>query len=117
MLNDLDISKVNHVYVKPGRTDLRRGIEGLCAIVREDLGLEPLDGSLFLFCGTKSDRIKGLLYERDGYLLLYKRTSDGKFHWPKNETEAISLTQESFNNFMKGFDIYPGIRPFQPTAY
>lgn len=117
MLNDLDISKVKHVYVKPGRTDLRRGIEGLCAIVRDDLGLDPLDGSLFLFCGTRPDRIKGILYERDGILMVYKRICDGKFHWPKNQTEAIDLSQESFDFLMKGLDICPGIRPFQPTVY
>ena len=76
MLNDLDISKVKHVYVKPGRTDLRRGIEGLCAIVRDDLGLEPLDGSLFLFCGTRSDRIKGILYEGLSAHFCYPKISE-----------------------------------------
>ncbi len=61
MLNDLDISRVKHVYVKPGRTDLRKGIEGLTMIVRSDMKMEPLDGSLFLFCGSRKDRIKGRL--------------------------------------------------------
>ena len=75
MLNDLDLSRIKHVYVKPSRTDLRKGIDGLSAIVRADLKLDPTDGSLFLFCGARADRIKGLLYEGDGYLLLYKRCS------------------------------------------
>ena len=107
MLNDLDLSRIKHVYVKPSRTDLRKGIDGLSAIVRADLKLDPTDGSLFLFCGTRADRIKGLLYEGDGYLLLYKRCSDGRFHWLHNSDEAKALTQEQFDK----------IRPFKPTMY
>ena len=117
MLNDLDLSRIKHVYVKPSRTDLRKGIDGLSAIVRADLKLDPTDGSLFLFCGTRADRIKGLLYEGDGYLLLYKRCSDGRFHWLHNSDKAKALTQEQFDNLMHGFELDPGIRPFKPTMY
>lgn len=117
MLNDLNIASVKHVYCKPGRTDLRKGIDGLAAIIRNDLGLDPLDGSLFLFCGSRSDRIKGILYEHDGYVLLYKRVSDGSFRWPRNEAEALCLDQQQYDCLMKGIEIIPGIRPFKPTAF
>ena len=50
------------VYLVTGRTDLRRGIDGLAAIVRLHYDQNPLvTGTLFLFCGTKRDRIKGLV--------------------------------------------------------
>lgn len=117
MLNDLDISKVKHVYLKPGRTDLRKGIDGLAAIVRSDLGLDPVDGSLFLFCGTRADRIKCLLYEGDGYVLLYKRASDGRFQWPRDSEEAMMLDQNEYKNLMLGIQVMPGIHRFKPTAY
>lgn len=55
---------VKKVVVKCGRTDLRRGIDGLVATIRLSFGLDPLEeGTLFLICGTRKDRIKGLLYE------------------------------------------------------
>lgn len=117
MLNDLDITRVKHVYLKPGKTDLRKGIDGLAAIVRADLGLDPVDGSLFMFCGTRADRIKCLLYEGDGFLLLYKRASDGRFHWPRDREEAMQLDQETYRNLMHGIQVIPGIRPFKPTVY
>ena len=82
MLNDL--TGVTHIYVACGYTDLRRGIDGLAAMVQHEFQLDPTDvGSIFLFCGRRPDRIKALLYEGDGFLLLYKRLSNGKFRWPR----------------------------------
>ena len=64
-------------------------------MIQDQFRLDPLDkGTLFLFCGRRSDRIKGLFFEGDGYLLLYKRLAPGyRFHWPRNEQEARELTQ------------------------
>jgi len=62
------------IYIACGQTDLRRGIEGLASIIRFQFQLDPYDkDTLFLFCGKKNTRIKGLLWEGDGFLLLYKR--------------------------------------------
>ncbi len=74
MLNDARVSQFKKVYLAPGFTDLRRGIDGLTAIVRFQFSLDPYDkNTLFLFCGRRSDRIKALLWEGDGFVLLYKR--------------------------------------------
>ena len=56
-----------------GYTDLRQGIDGLAGLVEGKLSLDPYGKALFLFCGRKRDRLKGLLWEGDGFLLLYKR--------------------------------------------
>ena len=104
----------SRVIIRTGRTDLRRGIDGLAAIVRLEYGLDPLEnGTLFLFCGTKRDRIKGLLYEGDGFLLLIKRLSDGVFDWPRNSNEAKELSQDEFNRLMEGFTVVSSIRTFK----
>ena len=61
MLNDARVSQFKKVYLAPGFTDLRRGIDGLTAIVRFQFSLDPYDkNTLFLFCGRRSDRIKAL---------------------------------------------------------
>ena len=70
------------VYIACGYTDLRFGIDGLAGMVKEQFKLDPFTpGILFLFCGRRCDRIKGLLWEEDGFLLLYKRLEAGRFQW------------------------------------
>ena len=81
----------NRIYIATGYTDLRRGIEGLSGIIEKEFHLDPFDrNTLFLFCGKRNDRIKGLLWEGDGFLLLYKRLDNGKFQWPRTESDEYS---------------------------
>ena len=69
MLNNA--SGFRKVYIAAGYTDLRRGIDGLASIVKFNFQLDPYEKDiLFLFCGRRSDRIKGLVWEGDGFLLL-----------------------------------------------
>lgn len=93
-----------HIYLRCGYTDLRRGIDGLAMTIKGELGLDPYEqGSIYLFCGRRADRIKALVYEGDGFTLLYKRLANGRFQWPRNETEVKDLTQEQFQALMDGF--------------
>lgn len=106
MLNDADASRFKKVYLVTGFTDLRRGIDGLATITRFQFQLDPYDkNTLFLFCGRRSDRIKGLLWEGDGFLLLYKRLDNGAFRWPRNADEALAITPEQYRMLMQGLEI------------
>ena len=106
MLNDATGFK--HVYIACGTTDLRKGIDGLAAIIKAEFNLDPSsEGTLFLFCGRRTDRIKGLLYEGDGFLLLYKRLADGNFRWPRSKSEMKELTAEQYRWLMSGFEVVP----------
>ncbi len=67
------------VYLITGYTDMRKSIDGLAMIIQSNLSLNPFNKSLFLFCGKRCDRIKGLLWEGDGFLMLYKRVENSKF--------------------------------------
>ena len=63
--------KFDQVYLACGYTDLRLGINGLSALIKEHFNFDPFQkGILFLFCGRRTDRIKGLVWEGDGFLLL-----------------------------------------------
>ena len=103
MLNDLSLDK--QVYIVTGYTDLRRSIDGLAMIVQAQLKLDLFNKALFLFCGRRCDRIKGLLWEGDGFLLLYKRLDNGRFQWPRNKTEAKLLTAQQTRWLLEGLKI------------
>ena len=74
MLSDLACGC--EVYLVTGYTDMRKGIDGLATIVQGKLSLDPFSRSLYLFCGRNRSKIKGLLWEGDGFLLrlLCRRT-------------------------------------------
>ena len=80
----------NNIYIVCGRTDLRYAAN-----------------TLYLFCGRRSDRIKGLVWEGDGFLLLYKKLVNGLFQWPRNASEVKSLTAKQFRWLMEGLTIEP----------
>ncbi len=118
MLNDATCFK--QVYIVTGYTDLRSGIDRLAALVRSHFGGNPIEpDTIYLFCGRRTDRIKGLVWENDGYLLLYKRLEAGKFQWPRTESEVQELTQQQFRWLMEGLTIVPQkvVRPVSQSEY
>ena len=106
-----DITRADTIYIVTGYTDMRKSIDGLCAIIRDQLQMDPEGRSLFLFCGRKRDRIKAIIKEPDGFVLIYKRlTAQGCYRWPRKKSEVRNLTWREFDWLMSGLDIE------QPTA-
>ena len=117
MLKDADHSYFAGVYIVSGYTDLRFGIDSLVAIIERRFHMHLfVPNTLFLFCGRSSTRIKGLLWEGDGFLLLYKRVESGHFTWPRSSTELRSLSAEQFHWLMQGFAIDPIIHDITPDT-
>ena len=115
MLNDA--SGFRRIYLATGYTDLRRGMEGLASIIKFNFQLDPYQKDiLFLFCGRRTDRIKGLVWEGDGFLLLYKRLESGHFTWPRSSADLKSMSAEQFHWLMQGFAIEPVIRDVTPQS-
>lgn len=112
-----DAAGIRRVVLACGAVDLRKGIDGLAMIIGDKYKQNPFEkGTLFLFCGQRSDRIKGLLWQGTGFLLLYKRLEDGRFSWPRTTQEAAELTEEQFNYLMLGLNpLEPRIRDVHPT--
>ncbi len=101
-----EISSFKAIYIYAGRCDLRKGIDGLAAIVKSQFHLDPFQKDvLFLFCGTRSDRFKGLVWEGDGFCLLYKRIEAGYLKWPRSQAEALQITQEELRSLLDGMTI------------
>ena len=93
MLNDF--TGADQVYIACGYTDLRKGIDGLAHLVQQQFELDPFTNTLFLFCGRRRDRIKGL----------YKRLEQGAYQWPRSESEVKTLTPQQYRWLMEGLQI------------
>lgn len=100
-----DISKAEKIYIACGYTDMRKSIDGLAALVQQNFQLNPFQNSLFLFCGTRRDRLKALYWEGDGFVLLYKRLESSSFKWPRNAEAVRSLTYQEFRWLLEGLSI------------
>jgi transposase len=101
----LDYQKVAHIFIVCGKTDLRKGSDGLAAIVQHEYNLDVYDDALFLFCGGRRDRFKMLYYEKDGFLLLYKRLDQGQLRWPRSKKEIRCLTHQQIRWLLEGLSI------------
>ena len=102
MLKELS---AENIYIVCEHTDMRKPIDGLAAIVQQQYKLDLFSSSAFLFCGRRRDRLKMLLWEADGFILLYKRLEDGKFNWPRSEQEVRNLTREQYIWLMQGLSV------------
>ena len=103
MLNDA--AGFDHIYIAVGYTDLRRSIDGLKLIIQQTFSLDPYQNCLFLFCGRKADRNKALLWESDGFVLLYKRLETGKYQWPRSEAELREISMQQFRWLTEGLTV------------
>lgn len=100
-----DFTGADKVYIACDYTDLRLGIDGLAALVKQQFSLDPFSNTLFLFCDRRRDRIKALYWEGNRFLLLYKRLESGVFQWPRSESEARALTPQQYRWLMEGLSI------------
>ena len=90
-----------NVYIICGYTDMRKSINGLVAILTQQYQIKPDAESLYLFCGKRADRMKAILWEEDGFLLLYKVLTGYKYQWPRNASEVRLLTRMQYTR-LKG---------------
>ena len=92
------------VWLAAGVTDMRKGFDGLAAIVKATLAEDPYSGHLFVFRGRRGDRVKALWYDGDGLCLFAKRLERGKFVWPRATSGVVSLSPAQLSMLIEGID-------------
>ena len=93
-----DISGLEKIYIVCGYTDMRKSIDGLCAVIEDQLKMDPSSSALFLFCGRRRDRIKALFKES-------RLSVRGGYQWPRKQSEVRNLSWREFDWLMSGIDI------------
>jgi transposase len=81
-----------HIWLASQAVDLRRSFDGLAEQVRQHLLADPLSGHVFVFRNNRSDRVKLLYWDEDGFVIIYKRLEKGTFAWPSVAEGQRSVT-------------------------
>jgi len=97
----LALTSAHHYLLRRAPTDMRKGFDTLCGLVRDELGRDPLSGEVFVFIGSRRDRIKLLLYESGGYVLWYKRLEKGTIEVPEGDG-ALRITWRQLVLMLEG---------------
>ena len=105
------------IFICLGPTDLRRSIDGLAVLVQQVFKQDLFNNSLYIFCGRRNDRIKALYWEKDGFILLYKRLERGKYNWPRSKNELRQITPQQLRWLLEGLSIeQPKAIPLLPSV-
>lgn len=97
-----------NVYLYTGVVDMRKSIDGLSVFVEQGMELSPFEPAVFVFANRQRDKVKLLLWERNGFVLWYKRLEKQRFHWPSagSEVSSVSLSMAALNYLLDGLDIF-----------
>jgi transposase len=90
------------VATKP--VDFRKGMNGLAALVKEQLKADPFSGTIYVFRSKRADRVKLLFWDGSGVCLFAKRLEEGKFCWPRVEDGVMRLSAAQLSALVEGLD-------------
>jgi transposase len=98
--------KLPEVFLHRQPVDFRKSINGLSAIVEQDMRMSPFSKHLYVFVNKRRNRLKILFWEDNGFCLYYKRLEKKQFHWPKHlENEVVILTGQQLDWLLDGFNL------------
>ena len=92
------------IYVATRPIDFRKGHDGLAAAVAEMIGEDPFSGAVFVFRSKRADRLKVLVWDRTGLVLIHKRLEGGKFVWPHVRDGVMKMSPAQFSALFEGLD-------------
>ena len=105
----LSFSLPTQVYLCLAPTDMRKSFDSLAALVRSQLGHDPLSGHLFVFRSKRQDRIKLLYWDQDGYALWTKRLERGTYQFPLAQVDAdtnkLEISSTDLALILAGIDL------------
>ena len=105
------------VFLYRHPVDMRRQIDGLSALVATQFDRNPADRCVYVFCNRARDKIKLLIWHRNGFWLLYKRLSKQRFHWPLwFEGDVLVLSQQQLDYLLDGYNLN-GMRPHRELSF
>lgn len=100
----LSLSTRVRIFAATEPIDFRKGFDGLVQVVRERFGEDPFAGDLFCFFNRRRDRVKVLVWDRNGFWLHYKRLERGTFERVHGEGKRLELDRARMTMLLEGID-------------
>lgn len=97
--------EIPRIYLYRAPVDFRKQVNGLAALIEQELGHSPFTGALYAFTNRHRNKIKCLMWEDNGFVLYYKSLAEEKFKWPSPSEDLMTLTGEQINWLLDGYDI------------
>jgi transposase len=88
-------------------------VKGLTVLVQDQMKLDPLSGSVYLFCNKGRRLLKAVWWDRTGFWLAQKRLEEAKFPWPENGREAEDLDAVQVRMLLSGIDFFKAHKPLE----
>ena len=111
-----DHLQIEHILLYRHTIDMRKGQDGLAALVLAEMQREPCSPSVFLFINRSHNKLKALLWDRNGFWLFYKKLAKQRFVWPDwFDSDTLALSEEHCQLLLQGFNLN-GMRPHQRLA-
>jgi transposase len=103
----IGLGSATRVYLAAGATDMRKGFDGLYGMARDQLGIDPLSGHLFVFCNGRRNRLKVLSWDGSGLWICSKRLEKGRFSWPAqgDDQGRVRMSSEELTLLVGGIEL------------
>ena len=108
------LPSATRIWLAAGITDMRKGFDGLAALVQTQLHEDPYSGHVFVFRGRRGDRVKLIWWSGDGVCLFAKRLERGRFVWPQAASGTVWLSAAQLSMLLEGIDWRRPQRTWQP---
>ena len=102
---NIDLSKVR-IFIRPGKTDLRKAVNGLAVMIEQQMSGEVFSGNIYLFCNKERKLLKAIWWDRNGFWLSQKRLEQEKFPWPDTSEAVRELSSEEIMMLLNGIDFF-----------
>lgn len=101
----LNLKASTKIYIASQAVDMRKAIDGLSYQVLEQLEVDPQSGNLFIFYNRRCNKVKALLWDRNGFVLIYKRLEKGRFKFSRrSDGQAYEIEHQQLKWLLGGFD-------------
>ena len=112
----IPVPSSSRVWLATGHTDMRKGFDGLAALVQDHLARDPFSGQAFVFRGRQGHLIKVLWWDGQGLCLFAKRLEKGRFVWPAATEGKVALTPAQLAMLLEGIDWRAPQRTWRPLS-